>query len=165
MASLLSESPLLSGNPNTAQSRTIMSQKECNTEDVRVEGDVRKEMCVNPPNRMNYTNISNQPAMFHFPSVKRASVMSSTPLYVFKLVKCIVLGLSAVKQSSFVIPLSRAAIPNDNPPSGCLMKTKALLENSLLSGRNYAHVLVSVWKKQGGDAGMIQGSERRSREW
>lgn len=34
-------------------------------------------------------------------------------------------GPGAVKQS-FVIPHSRTAIPNDNPPSGCLMKTKAL---------------------------------------
>lgn len=66
------------------------------------------------------------------------------PLCIFRVVKRIVFGLGAGTQSSFVIPHSRAAIPNDIPPSGCLMKTKALFEKSLLSGRNYAHVLVSV---------------------
>lgn len=39
-------------------------------------------------------------------------------------------GLGAVTQSSSVIPQSSAAVPNDIPPSGCLMKTKALFENS-----------------------------------
>lgn len=32
-------------------------------------------MCFNPPNHMNYTNISYQPAMLHFPCVKRAYVI------------------------------------------------------------------------------------------
>lgn len=71
-----------------------------------MEEDTRKGICLNP---------LNQPAMLHFSCVKRAYIMASSPLYVLRLVKCIVLGLSAVKQSSFVIPHSRAAIPNDNP--------------------------------------------------
>lgn len=59
---------------------------------------------------------------------------------------------------------SSAAFSNDIPPSGCLMKTKALVESGLLPGRNYTHGLVTVWKQEGGEAGMIQGSERGSRE-
>lgn len=44
------------------------------------------------------------------------------------------------------------------------MKTKVLVESGLLPGRNYTHGLVTVWKQEGGEAGMIQGSERGSRE-
>ncbi len=91
------------------------------------EKEKQKELtCNRVENHMPYTNISKQPAMLHFPCVKSAYIMSSTPLCTSRLVKRIVFGLGAVKQSSFVIPHSRAAIPNDIPPSGCLMKTKAL---------------------------------------
>lgn len=72
----------------------------------------------------------------------------------------------APDKRSFVIPRSRAAVLNDSPPSRGLMKTKALFfVSGLLSCRNYAHVLGTVRKKHGGDAGMIQGSKQRRREW
>lgn len=42
---------------------------------------------------------------------------------------------------------------------------RSFFESGLLCGRNYAHVLVIVWEKHGGDAGMIQGSKQRRKEW
>lgn len=65
-----------------------------------------------------------------FSTCEKSSSFVIHPLCISRMVEHIVFGLATTKQSSFVIPHWRAAIPKDTLQRGSLMKTKALFENS-----------------------------------